>query len=246
LRRHKSAVKIHPLLDLRGAIPTSVDVTGGQGHDVHLLDPLRLEAGAFYRRDRADVDFQRLDAFPQACAFFITRAEQNTRFSRRPSHPIDPSTGLRSDQTIVLTGPKTSRLYPDPWRRLHYFDAPQDLRGIFLTNHFRLPARTLAPLYRARGQVELFFRGIKQPLRIKAFYGTSEHAVKTQVWLAIAVSVLVAILKKQLGLDLSLHHILQILSVTIFETTPILKGFFNSADETENPNVGKQLNLFDH
>ena len=244
-RRRKSAVKIHTLLDLRGAIPTSVYVTGGQVHDVHLLDQLLLEAGAFYLLDRAYVDFRRLYAFTQACAFFITRAEQHTRFARRRSHPLDPSTGLRSDQTILLTGPKTSRLYPDPLRRVHYFDAAQDLRLIFLTNNFLLPALTIAQLYRARWQVELFFRWIKQHLRIKAFYGTSENAVKTQVWVAIAVYVLVAILKKQLGLDLSLYKILQILSVTIFEKTPILEGLFNFAQQTQNENLGKQLNLFD-
>ncbi len=244
-RRHKSAVKIHTLLDLRGAIPTSVYVTGGQVHDVHLLDQLLLEAGAFYLLDRAYVDFRRLYEFTQACAFFVTRAEQNTRFSRRRSHPVDPSTGLRSDQTILLTGPKTSRLYPHPLRRVHYFDAGQDLRLVFLTNNFLLPALTIAQLYRARWQVELFFRWIKQHLRIKAFYGTSENAVKTQVWVAIAVYALVAIVKKQLGLDLSLHKILQILSITIFEKTPILEGFFNFGDELQNQNVGKQLNLFE-
>jgi hypothetical protein len=244
-RRHKSAVKIHTLLDLRGAIPTNVYVTGGQVHDLHLLDQLLLEAGAFYLLDRAYVDFRRLYAFTQACAFFVTRAEQNTRFSRRRSHPVDPSTGLRSDQTILLTGPKTSRLYPHPLRRVHYFDADQDLRLVFLTNNFLLPALTIAQLYRARWQVELFFRWIKQHLRLKAFYGTSENAVKTQVWVAIAVYALIAIVKKQLGLDLSLHKILQILSITIFEKTPILEGFFNFADETESPNVGNQLNLFE-
>jgi len=244
-RRHKSAVKLHTLLDLHGSIPTNVYVTGGQVHDVYLLDQLLLEAGAFYLLDRAYVDFRRLYAFTQAFAFFITRAEQNTRFSRRRSHPVDKSTGLRSDQTILLTGPKTSRLYPDPLRRVHYFDAEQDLRLIFLTNNFLLPALTIAELYRARWQVELFFRWIKQHLRIKAFYGTSENAVKTQVWVAIAVYALVAIVKKQLGLDLSLYKILQILSITIFEKTPILQGFFNFADQTENPNLGKQLNLFE-
>jgi transposase len=244
-RRHKSAVKIHTLLDLHGSIPTNVYVTGAQVHDVHLLDRLLLEAGAFYLLDRAYVDFQRLYDFTRAFAFFITRAEQNTRFSRRGSYPVDRSTGLRSDQTILLTGPKTSQLYPDPLRRVHYFDADQDLRLIFLTNNFLLPALTIAQLYRARWQVELFFRWIKQHLRIKALYGTSENAVKTQVWVAIAVYALVAIVKKQLGLDLTLYKILQILSVTIFEKTPILQGFFNFTDELQNQDLGKQLNLFD-
>ncbi len=244
-RRHKSAVKIHALLDLHGSIPTNVYVTGAQVHDVKLLDRLLLEVGAFYLLDRAYVDFQRLYEFTQASAFFITRAEQNTRFFRRRSHPVDKSTGLRSDQTILLTGPKTSQLYPDPLRRVHYFDADQDLRLIFLTNNFFLSALTIAQLYRARWQVELFFRWIKQHLRIKAFYGTSENAVKTQVWVAITVYVLVAILKKQLGLDLSLYKILQILSVTIFEKTPILEGFFNFTEQCQDQNLDKQLNLFD-
>ena len=219
-------------------------MTGGQVHDVHLLDQLLLEAGAFYLLDRAYVDFQRLYAFTQACAFFVTRAEQNTRFSRRRSHPIDPSTGLRSDQTILLTGPKTAKLYPDPLRRVHYFDATQDLRLIFLTNNFLLPALTIAQLYRARWQVELFFRWIKQHLRIKAFYGTSENAVKTQVWVAIAVYALVAIVKKQLGLDLSLHKILQILSITIFEKTPISLALSQYNDQIPEPDPCIQMDLF--
>jgi len=244
-RRHKSAVKIHTLLDLHGSIPTNVYVTGAHVHDVNLLDQLLLEAGAFYLLDRGYVDFERLYEFTQAFAFFVTRAKQNTQYRRRRSHPVDRSTGLRSDQTIFLSGPKSSKLYPGPLRRVHYFAAEQEMRLIFLTNNFLLPALTIAQLYRARWQVELFFRWIKQHLRLKAFYGTSENAVKTQVWVAIAVYALVAIVKKQLGLDLSLYKILQILSITIFEKTPILQGFLNFADETENPNTGKQLNLFE-
>ncbi len=244
-RRHKSAVKIHTLLDLRGGIPTNVYVTGAQVHDINLLDRLLLEAGAFYLLDRGYVDFERLYEFTQAFAFFVTRVKQNTQFRRRCSHPVDQSSGLRSDQTILLTGPKTAQLYPGPLRRVHYFDADHGRRLIFLTNNFLLPALTIAQLYRARWQVELFFRLIKQHLRLKAFFGTSENAVKTQVWVAIAVYVLVAIVKKQLRLDLSLYKILQILSITIFEKTPILQGFFNFADETQNSNLGKQLNLFE-
>jgi len=244
-RRHKSAVKIHTLLDLRGSIPASVYVTGGQIHDVNLLDELLLEAGAFYLLDRGYVDFGRLYLFTQAAAFFITRAKKNTRFYRRHSHAIDPSSGIRSDQTIVLTGPKTSRLYPDPLRRIHYFDAEKDLRLIFLTNKFHLPALTIAQLYRARWKVELFFRWIKQHLRIKSFYGTSENAVKVQVWVAIAVYVLIAILKKRLHLDLSLYKILQILSITIFEKTPILQVLSNFSDNNQDPDMSKQLHLFD-
>jgi transposase len=224
-RRHKSAVKVHALLDLRGSIPTNVYVTSGAVHDIHLLDQLLPEAGAFYLLDRGYLDFGRLYLLTQGCAFFITRAKQNTQFWRREWRPVLRSTGLRSDQTIQLTGPKTSRLYPDPLRRIHYFDAEKELRLIFLTNNFLLPAFTIAELYRARWQVELFFRWIKQHLHIKSFYGTSENAVKTQVWVAIAVYVLVAIVKKKAELELSLYKILQVLSVTIFEKIPLLQGF---------------------
>jgi uncharacterized protein DUF4372/DDE family transposase len=224
-RRHKSAVKVHALLDLRGSIPTNVYVTSGAVHDIHLLDELLPEAGAFYLLDRGYLDFGRLYLLTQGCAFFITRAKQNTPFWRREWRPVLRSTGLRSDQTIQLTGPKTSRLYPDPLRRIHYFDAEKELRLIFLTNNFLLPAFTIAELYRARWQVELFFRWIKQHLHIKSFYGTSENAVKTQVWVAIAVYVLVAIVKKKAELELSLYKILQVLSVTIFEKIPLLQGF---------------------
>ncbi len=244
-RRHKSAVKLHTLLDLRGCIPANVYVTGGQVHDINLLDQLLPEAGAFYLLDRGYLDFGRLYVLTQGRAFFITRAKQNTRFWRRQWHPVCRSSGLRSDQTIQLTGPKTSRLYPDPLRRIHYFDAEKELRLIFLTNNFLLPALTIAELYRARWRVELFFRWIKQHLRIKAFYGTSENAVKTQVWVAIAVYVLVAIVKKQLGLGLSLYKILQVLSVTIFEKTSILEGFSNFHDEFQDLESRMQLNLFD-
>jgi hypothetical protein len=181
-RRRKSAVKLHTLLDVRGSVPTNVYVTGGQVHDVNLLDELLLEAGAFYLLDRGYVDFARLYLFTQACAFFVTRAKKNMQFYRRSSHQVERSTGLRSDQTILLTGVRTAQRYPDPLRRIHYFDAEKDLRLIFLTNNFLLPALTIAQLYRARWKVELFFRWIKQHLRIKAFYGTSENAVKTQVW----------------------------------------------------------------
>jgi hypothetical protein len=244
-RRRKSAVKLHTLLDVRGGIPTSVYVTGGQVHDVNLLDELLLEAGAFYLLDRGYVDFARLYTFTQACAYFVTRAKKNMQFYRRYSRPVERSTGVRCDQTIVLTGVRTAQRYPDSLRRIRYFDVEKDLRLTFLTNNFLLPSLTIAQLYRARWQVELFFRWIKQHLRIKAFYGTSENAVKTQVWVALSVYVLVAIVKKQLGLDLSLYKILQILSITIFEKNPILEGFFNFADETENLDLGKQLNLFE-
>jgi len=244
-RRHKSAVKLHTLLDLRGNIPANVYVTGGQVNDVKLLDQLAPEAGAFYLLDRGYVDYRRLYALTQACAFFVTRAEKNTSYLRRSWRWVDRSTGLRSDQTIRLDGPKSSRRYPAPLRRIHYFDAEQDLRLVFLTNNFQLAALTIADLYRARWQVELFFRWIKQHLHIRAFYGTSENAVKTQVWVAITVYVLVAILKKQLNLDLSLYKILQILNVTIFEKSPILLGFSHYHDQIPEPDPWIQMNLFD-
>lgn len=243
-RRRKSAVKVHTLLDLRGSIPANVYVTSGAVHDVHILDQLLPEAGAFYLLDRGYLDFARLYLLTQGSAFFITRAKQNTQFWRRQWRRVRRSSGLRSDQTIQLTGPKTSRLYPQPLRRIHYFDAEQDLRLVFLTNNFLLPALTIAELYRARWRVELFFRWIKQHLHIRSFFGTSENAVKTQVWVAIAVYVLVAIVKKQSNLDLSLYKILQVLSITIFEKTPLLSGFLNIDDPLEQSNADNQLQLF--
>ncbi len=244
-RRHKSAVKIHTLLDLRGPIPANVYVTGGQVNDVRLLDQLALEAGAFYLLDRGYIDYRRLYLITQALAFFVTRADQNLCYRRCGWRGVDRSTGLRSDQTIRLTGPKSSRRYPAPLRRIHYFDVEKDLRLVFLTNNFQLQPLTIAQLYRARWQVELFFRWIKHHLRIRAFYGTSPNAVRTQVWAAISVYVLVAILKKQLQLDLSLYKILQILSVTIFEKSPILLAFSQYHDRIPEPDPGIQLDLFD-
>jgi len=244
-RKRKSAVKLHTLLDVRGSIPINVYVTGGQVHDVNLLDKLPLEIGAFYLLDRGYLDFARLYRLTQTPAFFITRIKENTRYYRLCSYAIDKATGVRSDQSIRLTGPKTSRLYPAPLRRVHYFDAEKKLRLIFLTNNFNLPALIIAQLYRKRWRVELFFRWIKQHLRIKAFYGTSENAVKTQVWIAISSYVLVAILKKRFGLDLSLHKILQILSISLFEKAPILQGFLEFNCQPPEPNSCKQLQMFD-
>ena len=243
-RRHKSAVKLHTLLDLRGSIPTNVYVTGGQIHDVNLLDEMDFEPGAFYLLDRGYIDFARLYMLTQAAAFFVTRAKHNIQYYRRCSHAVDPSTGVRSDQTIVLNGPKTSRLYPTPLRRVHYFDVKKQLRLIFLTNNFLVPARSIAQLYRLRWQVELFFRWIKQHLRIKAFYGTSENAVKTQVWVALSTYLLVAILKKRLSLDLSLYKILQILSISLFEKTPILQGFLEFDRQLPESDACIQLEMF--
>ena len=243
-RRHKSAVKLHTLLDLRGSIPTAVYVTGGQVNDVNLLDQLVLEVGAFYLLDRGYVDYRRLYLITQALAFFVTRADHNMRYRACQREPVDPAQGLRSDQTIRLTGPKSSRRYPAPLRRIHYFDVEKDLRLVFLTNNFHLAPLTIAQLYRARWQVELFFRWIKQHLRIRAFYGTSENAVKTQVWVALSVYVLVAILKKQLRLDLSLHKILQILSATIFEKSPISLAFSQFDEQSVPIGPSIQLDLF--
>lgn len=244
-RRHKSAVKLHTLLDVRGSIPINVYVTGGQVHDVNLLDQLLLEPGAFYLLERGYLDFARLYRLTQAGAFFVTRTKANTQFYRRRSHPVHKPSGMRSDQTIVLTGPRSSRLYPVPLRRVHYFDAEKNLRLIFLTNNFLLPALIIAQLYRARWQVELFFRWIKQHLRIKAFYGTSQNAVKTQVWVALSTYLLVAILKKHLGLDLSLYKILQILSISLFEKTPVLEGFLEFNRQLPEPDTCIQLQMFE-
>jgi hypothetical protein len=243
-RRRKSAVKVHTLLDLRGSIPTNVYVTSGAVHDVRILDQVRLEAGAFYLLDRGYLDFARLYVVKQSCAFFITRAKHNTQFWRRDWRPVRRYSGVRSDQTIQLTGPRTAQLYPDPLRRIHYFDAQKEMRLIFLTNNFHLPALTIADLYRTRWDVELFFRWIKQHLHIRSFFGTSENAVKTQIWVAITVYLLVAIIKKQFRLEISLYKILQILSITIFNKTPLLQEFSQVVDNFEDADPRTQLNLF--
>ncbi len=244
-RKHKSAVKIHTLLDLRGSIPAGVYVSGAKIHDVNLLDQLLLEPGAFYVMDRAYVDFARLHRITRACAFFVTRAKRNIQFSRQKSHRVDKSSGVRSDQTIILTGPKTSGLYPDRLRRIHFVDPETGLRLIFLTNNFVQPAIIIAHLYQARWRVELFFRWIKQHLRIKAFYGTSENAVKVQISVALSVYALVAILRKQLRPDLSMHTILQILSVNVFEKPAFLQGLFPIRSQSERLDPAMQLKIFD-
>jgi len=243
-RRQKSAVKLHTLLDLRGRIPTAVYVTGGQVNDVKLLDQLVWEAGAFYLLDRGYIDYRRLYVITQALAFFVTRADQNMAYRACARREVDPDQGLRCDQTIRLTGPKSSHRYPAPLRRIQYVDTEKALRLVFLTNNFHLEPLLIAQLYRARWQVELFFRWIKQHLHIRAFYGTSENAVKTQVWVAISVYVLVAILKKQLRLDLSLHKILQILSATTFEKSPILLAFSQYNEQIQRTDPSIQLDLF--
>ncbi len=244
-RRRKGAVKLHTLLDLRGNIPSFVWISHGKIHDVNVLDHLPIEPGAFYVMDRGYVDFRRLYRFTTCSAFFVTRGKRGLDFTRRARRRVDKTTGLRSDQTIVLAGPKTSRLYPDPLRRIVFYDAEHDRRFVFLTNNFTLPALTIAQIYKCRWQVELFFKWIKQHLRIKAFYGTSDNAVKIQVWIAISVSVLVAIVKKELGVDRSLSEILQILSLTLFEKTPIFQALSESKSQEPDPPTPNQLNLFD-
>jgi len=244
-RRHKSAVKIHTLLDVRSAIPTSVYVTGAQVADVLLLDQLLLEPGAFYLMDRGYYDFARLYLFTQACAYFITRAKHDIQFRTRSRRPVDRATGLRCDQTIRLTGPNSSRRYPAPLRRIHYVDPELHRDLVFLTNNFLLSALTIAELYRARWQVELFFRWIKQHLHIKAFYGTSANAVHIQVWVALSVYLLVAIAKKQLAPEASLYKVLQVLSITIFQKVPILQAFAHFDDKCSNLDLPIQLTMFD-
>jgi hypothetical protein len=244
-RRRKGAVKLHTLIDLRGNIPCFIHISHGKTHDVTALDQLPIEPGAFYVMDRGYVDFRRLKRFVLANAFFVTRSKKNLDFRCRVSHEVDKATGLRADQTIVLAGPKSSRLYPEALRRVKFYDAEHDRRFTFLTNNFALPALTIAQLYKSRWQVELFFKWIKQHLRIKAFYGNSLNAVKTQIWIGISVYVLVAIVKKELRLDRSLHEILQILSLTLFEKTPVFEALRDTPipnPETPFPN---QRTLFD-
>jgi hypothetical protein len=244
-RKHKAAVKMHTLLDLHGNIPTFIRITNGKVHDVNILDEILPEAGAFYVMDRAYIDFERLYWFTLCSAFFVTRTKENVLLQRRYSHPVDKSTGVLSDQTVILTAIDSAKAYPEALRRISYRDPITEKRLRFLTNNFVLPALTIAEIYRCRWQVELFFKWIKQHLRIKAFFGTSENAVKTQIWIAVSVYVLVAIVRKKLGLEASLYQILQVLSVTLFEKTPILRALQACDSESNSVEVGNQLNLFD-
>jgi hypothetical protein len=244
-RRHKGAVKLHTLLDLRGNIPTFIHISDGKLGDVKVLDLIAFEVGSFYVMDRGYIDFSRLYGMHLAQAFFVTRAKSNLQYRRVYSHPVDKATGLRCDQTIILTGQKSARDYPVQLRRVKFYDVKHDKLLVFLTNNFDLPALTIADLYRCRWQVELFFKWIKQHLRIKKFFGTSENALKTQVWIAIAVYVLVAIVKKQLKSDASLYTILQILSLTLFEKTPLNQLIKKSVNIDDEDDVTNQLNLFD-
>jgi hypothetical protein len=223
-RQQKAAVKMHTLLDLRGSIPTFIEVSDGKRHDVHLLDQIVAEPGAFYVMDRAYLDFKRLHAYHRSGAFFVTRTKTGVVLNRRYSHAVPPDTGVSSDQTVVLGTAGSARNYPDTLRRVRFVDPETGRRLIFLTNNFELPALTIAHLYKSRWRIELFFKWIKQHLRIKAFYGHSENAVKTQIWIAVASYVLIAILKKRLLLNASLHEILQVLSLNLFEKTPILQA----------------------
>ncbi len=243
-RRKKAAIKLHTLLDLRGNIPVVISITEGKIHDVNILDHLFFEAGAIYIFDRAYVDFARLYRVHQSLAFFVTRAKSNFVFKRLYSLPVDKSTGVRTDQVITVTGFYALKGYPEKLRRIRYVDAVTKKQLIFLTNNFELPAIVIAQLYKCRWQVELFFKWIKQHLRIKVFYGTTENAVKTQIWIAISVYVLVAIIKKRLKLDRSLYTILQILSVSLFEKTPILQVLSLIDYEDETLGDDNQLNLF--
>ena len=244
-RRTKAAVKLHTLLDLRAHMPTFVAITDGKAADVTLLDALCFEPGAFYVFDRGYTDFGRLSRLTEALAFFVIRGKHGLDYARRISRPVDKTTGLRSDQTIMLCGPKTATLYPAPLRRITYVDLDTQQRFVFLTNNFALPVLRIAQLYKCRWQVELFFKWIKQHLRIKAFYGTSMNAVKTQVWIAISVYVLVAILKKELRLERSLYEILQILSLTLFERVPLSQVVTAFPEPTLLDDRCNQLSLFD-
>ena len=243
-RKTKAAVKLHTLLDLRGSIPTFIQITDGKVHDVNILDIIIPEAGSFYIMDRGYIDFVRLYALHQDKAFFIVRAKSNIQCQRLYSRPVDKTTGLRCDQTITLTTYQSAKDYPEKLRLIKFFDAEHNQRLIFLTNHFTLDAINIARLYKCRWKIELFFKWIKQHLRIKAFFGTSENAVKSQIWIAISIYVLIAIIKKELKLKQSLYTILQILSVTIFNKTHILQALTETDLMDEDTKNHNQLELF--
>ena len=245
-RRTKGAIKLHTLLDLRGNIPTFIHISDGKEHEVNILDDLIAEAGAFYVMDRGYLDFFRLYRLTKACAFFVIRAKKNLACQRIYSNPVDRSTGLICDQTVVLTGPNSAHYYPDKLRRIKFKAAESDKVLVFLSNNFDLSADSITQLYRSRWQIELFFKWIKQNLRIKAFYGTSENAVKTQIWIAVTVYLLIAILKKRLKIEASLYTILQILSVTAFERTPIKQLLTDMGYNNEPFDISNQLNLFNN
>lgn len=244
-RKTKAAVKLHTLLDLRGNIPAFIHITDGKVHEVNVLDILPFEAGSFYIMDRGFVDFSRFYVLHQAQAFFVVRAKSNLGFQRIYSHPVDKETGLRCDQTISLRGMLAAKDYPQSLRQVKFYDKDNNKNLVFLTNNFDLPALVIAQLYKSRWQVELFFKWIKQHLRIKAFFGTSENAVKTQIWIAIGVYVLVAIVKKRLKSELSLYTILQIFSLSLFEKTPLNQLLGNTSNKNPPDIIPNQLYLFD-
>jgi len=244
-RERKGAVKMHTLIDLHGNIPVFICITEGKVHDVNILDQIVPEPGAFYMMDRGYLDFERLYRLTLAAAFFVTRTKENVLLQRRYSHPVDSASGVKSDHTVVLTTPGSIKHYPAALRRVRYFDAEHQRFLVFLTNNFELPALTIANLYKSRWQVELFFKWIKQHLRIKAFFGTSQNAVKTQIWIAISIYVLVAIVRKELKLAPSLYQILQVASVTIFERTPILQALQQQHTREKSAPFSNQLSLLD-
>jgi hypothetical protein len=244
-RKTKAGIKLHTLLDLRGSIPSFIAITEAKLHDVNILDALVPESGAIYVMDRGYLDFERLYALHQAPAFFVIRSKSNTDLHRLYSNPVDKDTGVRCDQIVVLDGFYTQHSYPEKLRRIKFYDDQRNKRLTFLTNQFILPAKTIADLYRCRWQVETFFKWIKQHLRIKAFYGTSENAVKTQIWIAVCVYVLVAIIKKRMHVSLSLYTILQILSLTLFHKKPLYQAFAESAYINKITSIDNQLKLFD-
>jgi len=243
-RKNKGAIKLHTLLDLRGNIPTFIHISDGKLHEVNILDIVPMEPGAFYVMDRGYLDFARLYTISQIPAFFVIRGKSNLKCRRVYSHPVDRSTGVICDQSVMLTGFHQGKYYPDKLRRIKYYDGETEKTLVFLTNNFTLQALTIADLYRCRWQVELFFRWIKQNLRIKTFYGTSENAVKAQIWIAVSVYVLVAIMKKRLKIEASLYTMLQVLSVTIFERMPLLQALTDADYGNETDNNNNQLILF--
>jgi hypothetical protein len=243
-RRTKGAIKMHTLLDVRGSIPTTVCVSEGRTHEVNWLDQLAFESNAIYIMDRGYLDFARLHTIETAQAFFVIRAKDRLNYCRLHSHPVARATGLRSDQTISLTGFYPAKSYPDKLRRVRFYDVEQERALVFLTNHFGLPALTVSRLYCLRWRVELFFKWIKQHLRIKAFYGTSPNAVRTQLWIAVSIYVLVAIIRKQLKIEASLFTILQILSVSAFDKTPLPQLFANVELQSLTDDSHNQLLLF--
>ena len=244
-RKAKGAIKLHTMIEIHSSIPVFIDITHGKVHDVNVLDILTLEPGSFLVMDRGYLDFARLYALHQALAFFVTRAKSNLQFRRQYSHSVDRASGVRSDQTGILTGPLTSTLYPIPLRRVTYYSVETAKRFVFLTNNFSVAPLTVASLYRSRWRIELFFKWIKQHLRIKRFFGTSANSVKTQIWIGVSVYVLIAIIKKQLGLKHSLYTILQILSLSLFEKTPILSLFDDYDEQVQTTDSTNQLNLWE-